>query len=251
MAATAEMPGTQTTPWRGRRPTGTVPSERPGTPLADSGTPAAEGETGLSLFRGPRNDRRYTMKRVAVTTFALLLAALVSACSKVEAPQGPTPVLRERAERVQSGTKVPVEAEYLRDRAVQLAEAELAKMNAIELTYRNKPAVHTISNPAFFEEIVVYAKVYRNYTHYRIADIAHAESVLHPLSIDIEYDFEIIATRSHHSTVPNAEKEAKIDTVFRVLGRDTFKRHYLCDEEGKQERAIPDYLGRPRFFGSG
>ena len=73
-------------------------------------------------------------------------------------------------------------ADFLRGEAVKLAEAELARLSAIELVYRNKVYYHSFSIPQTWLKGGAYVKMYRQFTDYSVVNITHTTSLLHPVA---------------------------------------------------------------------
>lgn len=175
----------------------------------------------------------------------LLLFALAGACGDGVAPKDGVARQGEQAKSVPGTIDTP-QARLLRNKAIQLAQAELAKMNAIELVYRNKSNKYSAGKAEFSVE--VFAKMYRRFTDYDLLDISLSESVLYPVTMSIEYKFDMLATPARNVTMPNSREQSRRDTAFRVHSRHTLRRRYSCDENGNLLRSATEYLGRPSFF---
>lgn len=144
-------------------------------------------------------------------------------------------------------------ADHLTVEASKLAESELARLSAIELLYRNKLYYHSFYIPGTFSKGGVYVKMYRQFTDYSIVDITHPISILHPISITIEFDYDIIATDpvlTNEEDIKAARTaQNKTNPVF--FRSDSVRRHYSCDELGVPASPLPGPLTRPNYWDTG
>jgi hypothetical protein len=181
-------------------------------------------------------------------SFAVALVLVFTACGSqvVEAPGS-----------VFNPTEVFISS--VRQKADELAKAELAKFNAAEEQYKTQ--VSREENPVnpnpFREGVGTYMKWYRHFTGSKIVDIRRTDSLLNPMAIVIVYDCELMATNSFDEDskdaflnidpVKNAEKE----TQFNIQRTVKFTREYLCDGQGKYVGNLPEVPDRGIFYVQG
>lgn len=195
------------------------------------------------------------MKPSRVSPMLLTMSAAFCACSAPQQEEGSTsrpsyldfdygqPVGMTRAEY----------AGYLKGEATKLARSEIARLSAIELVYRNKLYYHSFHVPGTYSKGGVYVKMYRQFTEYSIIDITHPISLLHPISVTIEFKYDIIAT---DPVLVDGEsmKAAQIglnrgNPIYFRSG--SLRRLYRCDEMGVPESPLPAPLARPNYWDKG
>ncbi len=136
----------------------------------------------------------------------------------------------------------------LREKADALAKEELGRMAAVELSYRGKTEKYSMMDDFMGLEKNLYLKMYRNFTGSKVSDIYRSESYLHPVAIEIAYDFEMMGTEPRPAELPDGQAEALKDLRFKVLGEFTLIRRYKCDADGDYTGELPEMLQRPDYF---
>ncbi len=144
-------------------------------------------------------------------------------------------------------------AAYLMVEAAKLAESELARLSAIELVYRNKLYYHSFYIPGTYNKGGAYVKMYREFTDYSIVDISHSVSILHPISVLVEFNYDIVAT---DPVLVDGEDIAGARTARNranpnFFRRDSVRMYYPCDELGVPELPLPAQLARPNYWDKG
>src|SRR5262245_45380293 len=83
-------------------------------------------------------------------------------------------------------------AAHLLKKGQELAQRELGRMAAAELTYRNKAEFHQLPHGDLFADGQgTFVKLYRNFTGYEIEDIYRSESFLYPIAYQIRFSFDM------------------------------------------------------------
>ncbi len=137
---------------------------------------------------------------------------------------------------------------HLLKKAKELAERELGRMAAAELTYRNKATFNQIPSGSLFAEGQgTYIKLYRNFTGYEIEDIYRSESFLYPVAYQVRFNFDMLATPPRSSTLQDAQKVAQTDVEFSVIGTFSLVRRYRADRNGEYVGNLPDLPPRPNY----
>ncbi len=140
----------------------------------------------------------------------------------------------------------------LTEKAHQLAESEMARMSAAEMIYRNKVQVNETSIPAMILgeslKTTVYLKIYRNFTGYEVEDIVFSDSVLYPVTYEIRYEYDVLATTHRGSHLLNANSLSSQDREFKLLRHSSTTQRYRCDRSGSYKGAPAGLLSRPNLF---
>lgn len=144
-------------------------------------------------------------------------------------------------------------ADFLTQKAAELADAELARLSAIELMYRDKTYFHSyrMSQGNIFG--AAYAKIYRQFTDSRLVDITRSESILHPLVLTIDFDYDILASELILSNIKDRQKAFAAHNLktYTVSRSATTRRVYICDEKARPLDPLPPPLPRPNVWDEG
>lgn len=181
--------------------------------------------------------------------YTIGFAILLSSVAAVAGSQARSP--GNNGDSLSIGPNEPGYIEMLRAKAAALAESELARMAAVELIYRSRVQLHESEDPIFLNKFGVYMKLYRNFKGYRLIDIVRSESLMFPIIIEIQYDFDLLATKSHPMDAPNAKDLAKGERDLRALGNYSFSRLYRCDIAGNVVEGAGQFLPRPDLYALG
>lgn len=145
-------------------------------------------------------------------------------------------------------------ADFLVQEATDLARAELARLSAIELMYRDKTYLHKSRMQMGPQDItaLAYAKVYRQFTDSRLVDITSSESILRPLIVTIDFDYDVLASEPIQTQGRDPQKAltAQNRKTYSVSRSETTRFVYNCDEEGRP-LALPPPLPRPNIWDDG
>ena len=136
----------------------------------------------------------------------------------------------------------------LLEKAEQLAQREIARMSAAELLYRNTATAHRIINGDLGVNVGVHTKIYRAFHDYRITDIVRSDSYLNPVTYEITYVYDILATEPRSFSAPDAEKLARSDAQFKRIANHQITRRYPADDNGEFVGILPELLPRPDFY---
>ena len=136
-------------------------------------------------------------------------------------------------------------------KAQELAEKELGRMSAAELTYRNTVSFQELVGPMFTPGTGNYMKMYRSFNEFTIKDIYRSESFVYPVAVEIEFKYQFLNTQPRSSALPNARALSRADTRFSVVGSYTLTRRYRCDGEGNYTGRLPELPPRPNFYRRG
>ena len=136
----------------------------------------------------------------------------------------------------------------LQERAVSLASSELARLNAVELLYRNIPMRHQIQNPAIFRIDQGWTKVYRRFSGFEVKDIRRSDSLLAPIIFDIDYEYEAFGTVFRKESDGAALEETKTDVIYESIYSDIIRVEYSCDDKGNLLNSQKEYMPRPKYF---
>lgn len=139
---------------------------------------------------------------------------------------------------------------FLRERATGLAEAEIARLSAIELIYRNKTFRYSFESRQVDLSGSAFGKMYRQFTGFEIMDIVHSDSLLLPLVIDIEFSYDLLGTKviPVDAKKPQNAKIAQSDHDFRLVAQKTIQLQYDWDEQGNVIGPELDFLARPNHY---
>lgn len=195
------------------------------------------------------------MKQSRVSQILLLMSAALCACSAPQQEKGSTsrPSYLNFDYGQPEGMTRAEYAGYLKGEAAKLAESELARLSAIELVYRNELYYHSFNIPGTYSKGGAYVKMYRQFTEYAIIDITHPISLLHPIFVTIEFNYDIIATDP--ILVDSEDMEAA--QTARNRGNPVYfrsgsvRRFYRCDEMGVPESPLPAPPKRPNYWDQG
>ena len=179
-------------------------------------------------------------------TFTIGFAILLSSVAALAGSQARGP--GNKGDSLSIEPNEPGYIDMLKAKAAALAESELARMAAIELVYRSRVQLFETENPVFLNKIGVYMKLHRNFKGYRLIDIVRSESLMFPIVFEIEYEFDLLATKEHSMNAPNAKKLAKKERDLRVLGNYRFSRLYRCDIAGNVAWGTGQFLPRPDLY---
>jgi hypothetical protein len=146
----------------------------------------------------------------------------------------------------------PEFALQLKEKALELAQSEMKKFMAVELTYKDQVTfnAHVLhpTNPTGG----VYYKGYRQFTGCRVNDIRRNDSLLHPITVEIVYEYDLITTKAYHSDLPDAKEKAAKETEYRVEKERQVTRRYPCDAYGNYDgKALPDVPPPDNVFSPG
>ena len=222
----------------------------------------------MSSYTRPLLPRAQSFAQVArVTALAAAMAALVLGCSmpemteksasNVEAEQS-TPHARIEEFAAEPLSKGPLSsapdpsyAALLMRKARELAESELGRMSAAELTYRNTVSFQELTGAQFVGGTGNYMKAYRSFDEYIIRDIYRSESYVFPVTVEIEFKHKFLHTKVRPSMLPNAESTSQSDTRFEVAGTYALTRRYRCDGDGNYTGQLPELPPRPNYYRRG
>lgn len=136
----------------------------------------------------------------------------------------------------------------LTETASRLAESEMARMSAAEMIYRNKVQYNETILPVLQTKTGAYLKIYRNFTGYEVEDIVLSDSVLYPITYEIRYDYDVLASTQRGMDLPNAFSLSSQDREFELLRHSSVTQRYRCDWSGDYEGAPSSLLSRPNPF---
>lgn len=139
-------------------------------------------------------------------------------------------------------------ARHLQAKAGKLAEAEISRLSAAEMIYRNEAKLYTTHVPITMELTGGWTKLYREYTNYDVFDVYRSESLIYPVTIELRFEYDLVGTpyRSIHGS--ESMKQAQTDTDYSVVRSGTLIRRYRCDALGDYVGKIPDLPPRPHYF---
>ena len=143
---------------------------------------------------------------------------------------------------------VTVYGQRLHQKATELATSELARLNAMEMMYRNIPMRHQIQNPATLLIDTGWAKVYRRFSGFEVKDVLRSDSLLTPVLYEIEYQYDIFATQFRKERDGDALEETKKDKVYEPLYSDVLNVKYGCNEFGELINPNLEFLPRPNYY---
>lgn len=189
------------------------------------------------------------MNRLALSVFALLGFWLVG-CTD---PGDPSKGGMQRLDASLEPTQAEREAYTARlmEKGRALAERELARMAAAELTYRNQTEFHALPSVLAESASGSYVKMYRNFTAYEIEDIYRSESYLFPVAYQVRFDYDLLWTTSRPSSNPKSAALSQDDTHFSVRSRSSVTRRYRANRNGDYQGDLPDLPPRPELFKRG
>lgn len=171
-------------------------------------------------------------------TIAALAAVLIVGCTQT-------------VPNTSSGSGQESVTEYgleLQQKAIDLASAELARFNAVELLYRNIPMRHRITNPGTMHFDFGWVKLYRRFSDLDVKDVRRSDSLLTPIIFEVEFEYELYGTRFHRESEGPALEKTRTDIIFDILHSDTVTIFYGCNEEGQLVNSDQEYLPRPNYF---
>lgn len=189
-----------------------------------------------------------------VSLLLLLAIAGLTSCIGQDPPEsaqdaGLTPILHFDFGQPMGMTRAEY-ADLLTQEAVELAKTELARLSAIELMYRNKTYLHKFrwtQGPDISG--LAYAKVYRQFTDYKLVDITSSKSIFSPFLLKIDFDYDILTTELVETKGRDHEKALTAHSLktYTVSRSATTRLVYSCDEKG-QLLALPPPLPRLNVF---
>lgn len=172
---------------------------------------------------------------------APLLACLLAGCGGGNEPASlDTPTAPKRESLAPSDEYLT----FLMQKATELGEAELARLAATEMVYRNDVLRSMTRDPVFGKESAVYAKMYRSFHGFEVEDISRTDSLRLPIVFDIRFDYDLLSTPTRHEHLPGAALVAAKDRGFRIVERLELVQSYPCDDKG--EVLTPDFHPLPR-----
>ena len=144
-------------------------------------------------------------------------------------------------------------ADYLEQKALDIAETEMARLSAIELVYRNKMYYYGFEIPGINLSHGAYAKMYRQFTSYEVVDITSSDSLLQPILFVIEFNYDILLSEPVFVEQENREDAltAYINKNYHFHRGDKVRRTYSCDEKGSPQQPLPPPLERPNYWDKG
>lgn len=169
----------------------------------------------------------------ACAAFGFVVAAVAAGCAKgVPGPGDPGYVA------------------HLTARAQQLAVAELERIRAVELTYKNEARFHQNIYHPDQPTSGVYLKLYRDYKSCEVYDLKQTTSLVHPLAFEIAFTYDVYATTPRPSAEPTSPASARHDEAFeRVRENISVLRRYPCSAEGVYTPGVlPDLPDVRQFY---
>ncbi len=144
-------------------------------------------------------------------------------------------------------------ADYLEQKAWNLAENEMARLSAIELTFRDKLYYHGLEVPATGISHGAYAKMYRQFTGYELVDITYSDSLFHPILFTIEFKYDILVSEPVFVEREGRKdaQAANINKNFHFHRSAQTQRIYPCDEKGSPQLPLLPPLDRPNYWDTG
>ena len=133
-------------------------------------------------------------------------------------------------------------AERLRVSASELAQSELSRLAAAEFVYRGNamPQTHLL---AMGGSATLFMKIYRNFTGFQVLAIDETNSMLNPISIEIRYDYDLVATKPARTTAESLE-----DMEYRPIDEFYIRRLYACDSDGHTVEELPPFPPRAEYW---
>lgn len=144
-------------------------------------------------------------------------------------------------------------ADYLEQKARDLADNEMARLSAVELTFRDKLYYHGLEVPATDISHGAYAKMYRQFTSHKLLDITYSDSLFHPILFTIEFKYDILVSEPvfvEHENRTDAQT-ANTNKIYHFHRSDKVRRTYPCDEKGSPQEPLPPPLKRPNYWVTG
>jgi hypothetical protein len=126
----------------------------------------------------------------------------------------------------------------LTTKARALAENELRRLSEAEAAYRDMSRLHRHGQNPFMPDLGVYAKTYREYTGYELADIRRTDSLLRPYEYVVTYEFDVLSTEGRTSQSGNSPELSRRDAEFEALRKGAHTLRYRCAPTG-------DFAGPP------
>ncbi len=140
----------------------------------------------------------------------------------------------------------------LKDRAHEVARAEIRRLAEAERQYRDEVTRHQFVGP-MGNVAGGYLKMYREFTGYTVVDIRRSESYLYPTVFEIDLAFDDMATPLRHTDLDralpgvNPRQVAAGDTEFSPRRQLQIRRSFLLDAEGSIVQR-DDPLPRPKYY---
>jgi len=133
--------------------------------------------------------------------------------------------------------------------ANELGAAELAKLAAAEMVYRNRTYAYVL-NTGDTNINYVFGKYFRQFRGFEVLDVERSSSLLHPAKYRIRYDFDLLGTfmRTGRPNDTAAQAASLKDYVFLKDGQDSLTREYLSDIDSKPLDTYSPFLERPNYW---
>lgn len=144
-------------------------------------------------------------------------------------------------------------ADFLEQKARDLAESEMARLSADELAFRDKMYYYGLEIPDTIISHGAYAKMYRQFTGYELVDITYSDSLFHPILFTIDFKYDILVSEPvfvERESRADAQA-ANINKNYRFHRSDKVRRTYACDEKGSPQEPLPPPLERPNYWDKG
>lgn len=125
-------------------------------------------------------------------------------------------------------------------KAGSLAEAELERLRAAELLYKDVVRFDELEGHPVLGSGVYY-KGYRDYTDYVIKDIQRNPSYMMPIAYEIGFNYRFMTTERRHTDDKQSAGKAQGDTQYQSLKESQLVHVYLCDHQG-------EYVGDPYWL---
>ena len=197
------------------------------------------------------------VRRTIFATLLLLTTLGVSSCSDPaprETPDetGSLPIVHFDFGQPIGMTRARY-SDYLKQKATNLAESDMARLSAVELIYRDKMYYYGYQNSVATVSHGAYAKMYREFTGYEVLDITHSDSLFHPILFTIEFNCDILVTEPVFVEWESRKDAQNAHTNKNYLFQrsDTIRRTYTCDEKGSPQEPLPPPLERPNYWDTG
>lgn len=136
---------------------------------------------------------------------------------------------------------------------VALAEAEVKRMNEIELMYKDELKLYINEGHPFRADAGIYMKWYRHFTGYRIVDIIRGDSFLKPIIYEIEFVYDFYRTPLHSTMDEDAFRDiqpldlALAETEYSNHGEFLLIRRYSADVSGNVIGDLPEIGPRDMY----
>jgi hypothetical protein len=142
----------------------------------------------------------------------------------------------------------PQDIAEVQQRALELAEQEIARFQAIDDKYRNDVNFYAMSGHPFYPEHGVYAKVYRDYADAEVAEVQLTNDLLKPISVDVAYNFSVQVTEGRNSRDADSPELAESDTEFSERWQGEIRKTYFFDFEKEPVGELPPAPDPPNYW---